>query len=87
MRKSVARFANEMERIMKQNEFRPEWKYIPVEELIVKLHEEIAEFTRAHLENTDPAKELVDIANFCMMLYTRIKPPNLLEEMEEDNGN
>ena len=90
VRKNVEDFAEEMERILQQNDFKGGWKREDLSYLDEKLLEEVAEYltiNRSSLEiiqtfvnkiaqvkgHTDkPDKELVDIANICMMLHDKL---------------
>ena len=72
MREEIRKFAEEMERIMSENDAKKgdSWKRCDVRFLDDRLKEEFSEW-----DNTNKAgnKELVDIANFCMMLWNRLE--------------
>ena len=53
----------------KSLEYGHTWKRMPIEDLKEGLYKEIEEF----IENEDDETELLDIANYCMMLHTRMK--------------
>jgi len=78
IRKEIMEFAKEMERIMQQNDSKKgdSWKHMNIVALEIKLDEEIAEWkeVRHKLQNIDKKmKELIDMANVCMMLWHRLK--------------
>jgi hypothetical protein len=81
LREEIKEFAEEMERIMKENDEDKgdSWRDCSVEFLINKLWEEIEEFKHIvspHIiyeKDNLPEKELTDIANVCMMLFHRLK--------------
>lgn len=77
MRKEVREFAESMEAILGENDYKGGWDKdsCSLEYLEARLVEEIGEYFR--IVATDPnrsggGKELVDVANFCMMIYGRI---------------
>lgn len=99
MRKEVANFAEEMESILKENDFKGGWKRNSGDWFLEKkLIEEFAEYflslnhpawtplnvirefvnqhnyASGHVDKTkkNQKKELVDIANICMMLHDNI---------------
>ena len=78
MREEITAFAEEMEKIMRENdkEKGDSWKHMDIVLLEVKLDEEINEWKRVRhkIMNIDEKKkELVDIANICMMLWNRLQ--------------
>lgn len=82
MRKEVKRFAEEMEKVLKQNDYKSGFQSLPYEYLYKRLLEEVKElfegiygthpttFTQSSEEvrAEDIVKECVDIANFAMMI-------------------
>lgn len=74
MRKELATFAEAMEAKMQKNDHKTDWKTLPIEALFQKLLIEIEEFKVAQkYESVSEAQnELVDVANFCMMLFDRL---------------
>jgi predicted house-cleaning noncanonical NTP pyrophosphatase (MazG superfamily) len=96
VRKEVEKFSMEMEKVLKENDYKGGWKDCSDEYLHNKLLEEVAEYFQAVGEDAvgiirdfanqlicadnevaelkehkmlDQQKELVDIANICMMLH------------------
>jgi len=74
IRPPLAAFVIEMERKLKKNDHKKGWRELPVEALERLMMIEIEEFkvARDFFEPEDARKELVDIANFAMMLYDRM---------------
>ena len=85
-RPEIIEFTKEMERVMSENdkEKGDSWKTCDIEFLVDKLEEEIEEWKegndyREHYAlmpyNLDShKKELVDMANVCMMIWHRLEP-------------
>ena len=87
IRREVLRFTDEMERVLQKNDYKGGWQDCKIEYLRARLIEELGEyFARVAInidyESTKPLdardkelerKELVDIANFAMMLWDRAK--------------
>ena len=82
IRQEVLRFTDEMERVLKENDHKGGWSDCPIEYLQARLVEELGEYFRSVAINIDyqkqygkqkpiASKELVDIANFAMMLWDR----------------
>ena len=76
LRPSVIKFAREMERILKMNDFKGGWEDCSFYYLKSRLVEEVGEYFAAdYAVDSKPEtkqkalNELIDIANFCMMLY------------------
>lgn len=71
MRKELLEFSNEMECVMSVHDInkRDSWKNMSMDELVKKLHEEYNEVLVSDISS----KELVDLANVCMMLWNRIE--------------
>ena len=65
VRGPVRYFSEEMERVLKRNDWKGGWESSTQQDLEDKLAEEIREYFE---DGRDP-EELLDIANFCMMLY------------------
>ena len=78
VRPCVVKFAAEMERILKQNDYKGGWGDCDPQYLQARLVEEVGEYF-ALVAKGSPSnytserfqKELLDIANFCMMLWSR----------------
>ena len=68
VRDSVRKFAIEMERVLKANDYKRGWRGETLEYLERRLKEEFHE----HIFSTDK-DELVDIANFCMMIFEKLQ--------------
>ncbi len=72
----VRAFAEEMERVLRANDCKGGWSDCQVSYLQHRLVEEMGEYFRSLEMNVQPTwrqRELVDIANFCMMLWDRTK--------------
>ena len=83
MRDSLINFANKCEEKLKKNDHKSDWRTLPVEALVRKLEIEIEEFKVAlQYEGVEDARnELVDVANFAMMLWDRMSIPGRTYEM------
>lgn len=70
IRDSVTQFAELMERVLRENDFKGGWERITPAQLINRLVDELDELVDAiHAGRTnDVIKEAVDVANFAMML-------------------
>lgn len=68
MNKDVEIFASFMDSVLNRNqkEKGDSWKTISIDDLDMKLQEEISEYNQSKDKS-----ELVDIANVCMMLFLR----------------
>jgi len=68
IRSEIMQFAVAMEAVMSMHDSRKgnSWRITPLEYLINKLKEEFVEW-----ETTPTKKELIDVANVCMMLFHR----------------
>ncbi len=75
MRESVAKFAEHMEIVLKENDYKGGWEGndCTIEYLNWRLTQEFGEYfaNYEHLSKTQKRDELVDIANFCMMLWEK----------------
>lgn len=67
-------FARHMEMKLRRNDHKTSWRELPVEALFKMLMLEIEEFKLAHefLGDDEARKELVDVANFCLILHDRL---------------
>lgn len=74
VRLEVATFAEEMETKLRRNDHKRGWRDLPVEALFRLLMIELEEFRVADefLNVADARKELVDLANFCLILHDRL---------------
>jgi hypothetical protein len=63
-----------MEAKLAKNDHKTDWKDLPVEALFRMLMIEIEEFKLAHeyLPISEAQNELVDVANFCLILHDRL---------------
>jgi hypothetical protein len=63
-----------MEVKLAKNDHKTDWKDLPVEALFRMLMIEIEEFKLAHeyLPISEAQNELVDVANFCLILHDRL---------------
>ena len=82
MRESVKEFANAMERVLKENDHKDGWENLDAYHLLGRIDEERDELFRAidrfyesedDNATTNMLDEVIDIANFCMMLYDNYK--------------
>jgi len=80
MRKEIKEFAEEMERVMQEHDAKKgdSWKEMSLHTLEHLLMNEVKEWNASRLGHIDGGnhskeKELVDIANICMMLWHRYK--------------
>jgi|SRR3972149_2809498 len=76
----VLRFASFMEDVLKLNDYKGGWQTCTIRYLQARLVEELGEYFRLIARDIDSRdisdkvlerKELIDIANFCMMLWDR----------------
>ncbi len=74
LRDPLARFAVEMEQKLRKNDHKTSWRDLPVEALFRQLMLEVEEFKIADefLNVEEARKELVDVSNFCLILYDRL---------------
>jgi len=74
MRPVLTDFAELMEAKLKKNDHKTSWAELPVEALFRLLMVEIEEFKIAHefLGRDEARNELIDIANFCLILHDRL---------------
>ncbi len=75
MRPSLNLFAHDMERKLQKNDHKTDWLKLPVEALLRKLEIELEELKVAvqYEGDVDAMDECVDVANFAMMLYDRLR--------------
>lgn len=75
MRREVAEFAMAMEAKLRKNDHKTGWQQLPVEALRRLMMLEIEEYNvaREFFGSAEAMAELVDIANFAMMLRDRIR--------------
>jgi len=76
LRREVRLFADEMERVLRLNDQKEHWSYLPIEDLLDRLEEEVEELREALESDGEVEIEAVDIANFAMMIadnFGRIK--------------
>lgn len=75
VRPVVAEFALQMEQKLAKNDHKTDWQTLPIEAHRRKLELEVEEYKIAlQFEGPSAAKlELVDIANFCLILWDRIR--------------
>jgi hypothetical protein len=78
MRESVREFAESMESILQDNDYKTGWSGLSIIRLINMLKCEVRELEEA-FNNCEPdelVKEATDIANFCMMIHENITQRN-----------
>lgn len=75
LRGVLGEFANHMEAKLRKNDHKTDWKTLPVEALFRRLLLEIEEYKVAHefLPTDEARKELVDIANFALIVWDRLR--------------
>jgi len=99
-REAVVRFAEEMERVLKENDHKDGWDSLDAYELLGSIDDERDELLQAmdtYFEHKTPKNlaamldEVTDIANFCMMIfdnyredYREIGKPKTAEEQREE---
>lgn len=73
MREVVKRFANAMERVLLVNDYKGGWSEdnCSIEYLEARLIEEVGEYFGDKANDAFEFDELVDIANFAMMIWDR----------------
>ncbi len=71
VRKEVMRFAEDMERILRDNDYKGGWGKCSKKYLLNKLQEEILEVYKEKYGRSFLRKELIDVANICMMLWDK----------------
>lgn len=75
VRPVLADFVALMEAKLRKNDHKTSWTHLPVEALFRLLMLEIEEFKVAQefLGPDEAMNELVDVANYCMILHDRLK--------------
>lgn len=75
MRPTLVEFADAMELKLQKNDHKRGWRELPLEALerLMKIELEEYAVAREFLTVDDARKELVDVANFCMMLWDRLE--------------
>jgi hypothetical protein len=73
-REALQRFANEMETVLRRHDHKTSWRERPIEALVRLLFLELEEFKVAleFFETKDARKELIDCANFCLIVWDRL---------------
>jgi hypothetical protein len=73
-RDALARFAYQMETVLRKHDHKTGWRERPVEALVALMNLEHEEFKIAleFFEVEDVRGELVDIANFAMIIWDRL---------------
>lgn len=86
-RKEVMVFARAMEVVLRQNDWKPGWKGDLPTNLMDRIWDEMRELEvkwANRINNTssveDVQKELVDVANFCMMTWERLEARSMRAE-------
>lgn len=77
LRLPLIEFASQCEKKLRKNDHKSDWKLLPVEALIRKLEIELEEMKVAvqYEGSADAMNECVDVANFAMMLWDRLRQP------------
>ena len=68
LRPCVEWFAQQMERVLRQNDYKGGWQEMFIEDLIDRLHEEVSELETCGCKPRRIIKEAADVANFAMMI-------------------
>lgn len=73
-REALEKFANEMEIVLRRHDHKTGWRERKIEALVKLMYLEIEEFKVAFefFEVKDARKELVDTANFCLIVWDRL---------------
>jgi len=78
MREEVKQFAEEMEKILLENDFKGGWENCEISYLYCLLYAKIEKF-KSLMENElyedfkkDIQRKTIDIANYCMMIHERL---------------
>lgn len=73
-REALTKFVDRMELVLRQHDHKTSWRQRPIEALIQLMKLELAEFDVAHefFEVTEIRKELVDLANYAMIVDDRL---------------
>lgn len=73
-REALEKFANEMELVLRRHDHKTAWRQRPIEALMRLFFLEIEEFKVAYefFEISEAKKELVDCANYALILYDRL---------------
>lgn len=73
-RDALRKFADQMETVLRAHDHKTSWRERPIEALVKLLMLEIEEFKVAleHFEVSDARKELIDAANFCLIVLDRL---------------
>ena len=72
-RPEVARFAREMEMVLRRNDYKGGWDNCDIEYLENRIKEELGEYFSVEPDKTYYSdikqEEITDVANFCMMIF------------------
>lgn len=72
VRSEVQWFAEEMEKVLKENDWKGGWKDCSISWMIIKLSEEVGELATLFVNNADTTEEVIkeaaDVANVAMMI-------------------
>ncbi len=68
LRPCVDWFAQQMERVLRQNDHKGGWDEMFFNDLIDRLHEEVSELENCGCKPRRVIKEAADVANFAMMI-------------------
>lgn len=73
-RAALAAFVNEMELVLRRHDHKTSWRERPIDALIRLMLLELEEFKVAyeHFEVKEARKELVDLSNYCLIVYDRL---------------
>lgn len=91
-REALRKFADEMELKLRKNDHKSDWREKPIQALFKLLLIELEEFKALYdyFPTAEARRELVDVANFCMIVHDRMGdlvqrvPAKLQEESEND---
>ena len=74
LRPCVEWFAQQMERVLRQNDYKGGWDDMEFEDLMERLREETEELEECGLHTRKAVKEAADVANFAMMIALLHRP-------------
>lgn len=77
-REALAKFVDQMEIVLRKHDHKGGWRNDPIEMLVRRLKLELAEFDIAYdfHQVEDARRELVDLSNFCLIVWDRMGVEN-----------
>jgi len=91
-RASLTLFTDQMELVLRRHDHKTGWRERPIRALVELLFLEVAEFKVAfeHFEVSESRKELIDMANFCLICWDRLSmldQAKTVQQQSEVGGN